>query len=434
MSRTWLSIRVDLVEGHGERYWPRPGRIFAAARSHTFRQLADAIDDAFARWDRSHLQEFTLTGPTRLGRPDRDWEIEGEITKDYQRARLSRLRPGEQFVYVFDLGDDWAHLCTVGAQRIDPVEALGVLPGTPLPYWGWGNIPDQYRRRWDGDDGDSPRPNDPRLTDLPPLRASLGARQPTAGAQAHGTVAGHLPSSVSTSLHLQGWHPPRDTCAWSRGMITSRAACRSFPGRVSASQVGYRRQGRQAQDMETTGRVRDRGRALPGFRGARAAAVVAADARFREVDAERTENVAEVLPYRPGEFYLRELPPIRAVLSGLSGLSLLVVDGYADLDPGGRPGLGAYAHAEFGIPVIGVAKTAFRAASRAVPVLRGSSVRRCSSRRPGCPAAKLRTWCGTWPDSTGCPTRYAAPTHSHARARPPNSLTGSTADQARIAG
>ena len=128
-------------QGHGEQYWPRPGRIFAAARSHTFRQLADAIDDAFARWDRSHLQEFTLTGQTRLCRPDPDQEIEGEITGDYERARLSRLRPGEQFVYVFDLGDDWAHLCTVGAQRIDPVEALGILPGKPLPYWGWATFP-----------------------------------------------------------------------------------------------------------------------------------------------------------------------------------------------------------------------------------------------------------------------------------------------------
>jgi deoxyribonuclease V len=113
----------------------------------------------------------------------------------------------------------------------------------------------------------------------------------------------------------------------------------------------------------------------PGSGGARAAAVVAADARFCEIVAERTEDAAEVLPYRPGEFYLRELPPIRAVLSGLSGLCLLMVDGYADLDPGGRPGLGAHAHAEFGIPVIGVAKTAFRTATHAVPVLRGTSAR-----------------------------------------------------------
>jgi deoxyinosine 3'endonuclease (endonuclease V) len=53
-----------------------------------------------------------------------------------------------------------------------------------------------------------------------------------------------------------------------------------------------------------------------GSGGARAAAVVAADARFSEIVGERTEDVAEVLPYRFGEFYLRELPPIRTVLSG----------------------------------------------------------------------------------------------------------------------
>jgi deoxyribonuclease V len=52
-----------------------------------------------------------------------------------------------------------------------------------------------------------------------------------------------------------------------------------------------------------------------------------------------------------------------------------VAGGYADLAPGGRPGLGAHAHAAFGIPVIGVAKTAFRTATHAVPVLRGTSVR-----------------------------------------------------------
>ena len=80
-------------------------------------------------------------------------------------------------------------------------------------------------------------------------------------------------------------------------------------------------------------------------------------------------------PYRPGEFYLRELPPLRAVLADLDELGLLVADGYADLDPGGRPGLSARAHAEFGIPVIGVAKSPFRTATHAVPVLHGSSAR-----------------------------------------------------------
>jgi deoxyribonuclease V len=109
--------------------------------------------------------------------------------------------------------------------------------------------------------------------------------------------------------------------------------------------------------------------------GARAAAVLAADAAFAHVLAERTAVVPQAVPYRPGEFYRRELPPLRAVLEDLSGLGLLVVDGYADLDPDGRPGLGAHAHAEFGVPVIGVAKSRFRTATHAVPVLRGSSVR-----------------------------------------------------------
>ena len=74
---------------------------------------------------------------------------------------------------MFDLGDDWAHLCTVGARRIDPVEAVGILPDTPRPYWGGGDIPDQYRRHWD-DDGESPPPGNPGLTDLPPLRPHWG--------------------------------------------------------------------------------------------------------------------------------------------------------------------------------------------------------------------------------------------------------------------
>jgi len=109
--------------------------------------------------------------------------------------------------------------------------------------------------------------------------------------------------------------------------------------------------------------------------GARAAAVLAGDAAFVDVLAERTAVVPEVLAYRPGELFVRELPPLRAVLDGVRGLRLLVIDGYADLDPAGRPGLGAHAHAEFGIPVIGVAKSPFRTATHAMAVLRGNSAR-----------------------------------------------------------
>jgi hypothetical protein len=156
-ARTWLSIRVDLIEGRGEHCWPRPGRILAAARSHTFAQLAVAIDDAFARWDRAHLHEFRLADGTRIGIPDDEWDDEKAI--DGRRTTLTRLRPGEQFLYVFDFGDDWTHLCTVGDAR--PLEVLGVVPAAPRPYVGWGNIPDQYGQEWDGDDGESPKTRRP---------------------------------------------------------------------------------------------------------------------------------------------------------------------------------------------------------------------------------------------------------------------------------
>jgi hypothetical protein len=169
-----LSINVELVEGHGQHLWPRPGRLFAAARTHTFHQLATAIDDAFARWDRSHLQEFTLADRSRLAMTNPYRDEDDDNTEDFRRVKLSRLQPGEQFLYVFDFGDDWTHLCTVDEQRIDPLETLGVVAPGPLAYWGWGDIPDQYMRRWRDDDGESQSRKDPEFSDLPPLRPYWG--------------------------------------------------------------------------------------------------------------------------------------------------------------------------------------------------------------------------------------------------------------------
>ena len=50
---------------------------------------------------------------------------------DARRTELSRLALGQQFAYVFDVGDYWAHLCTVGPERADPVEAYGLVPDRP---------------------------------------------------------------------------------------------------------------------------------------------------------------------------------------------------------------------------------------------------------------------------------------------------------------
>jgi deoxyribonuclease V len=112
-----------------------------------------------------------------------------------------------------------------------------------------------------------------------------------------------------------------------------------------------------------------------GDDGARAALVVADDPRLSLIRREAAVLCPGAESYRPGEFYRRELPPIRAVCAGVGLISVLFVDGYVDLDPQGRAGLGAYVHAEFGIPVVGVAKNPFRTATHAVPVTRGQSSR-----------------------------------------------------------
>lgn len=171
----WISVQVELVEGRGQHLWPRPGRLIAASVYHSFGDLARAIDDGFARWDRAHLHEFELGDGTRIGSADPDSDFD-DAPLDESRLNLSRLKPGEQFIYVFDLGDEWAHLCTVGKAQIDPVETFGLVPSGPLPYFGWGSIPDQYGRDWSGDDDETQPPADPVLTDLPPLRQGWGRR------------------------------------------------------------------------------------------------------------------------------------------------------------------------------------------------------------------------------------------------------------------
>lgn len=169
MARTWLVIDVELVSGGEDGdLWPRPGRTFVASRTHTCEQFAEAIDDAFGRWDLAHLHEFTLADGICVGEPDPDFD-EGRVIVDSRRTKLGRLALGEQFAYVFDLGDYWAHLCTVGPQRADPVESYGVVPPRPAAIFGWGDLPDQYGRRWVGDDGSSSRPPNPKGRDLPPI-------------------------------------------------------------------------------------------------------------------------------------------------------------------------------------------------------------------------------------------------------------------------
>ena len=163
-----MSVTVELLGGRGQELWPWPGRVFAVGPSHTFMDLADSVNEAFARWDRSHLSVFTLAD----GRVVADVETGAEMAAsiggpiwaplDIDTAKVARVvEPGAEFQFTFDLGDAWTHRCVVGEEKIDPLDVLGTRPEAPLPYWGWGSIPDQYGRRWAGDDGESRAPRRP---------------------------------------------------------------------------------------------------------------------------------------------------------------------------------------------------------------------------------------------------------------------------------
>jgi hypothetical protein len=168
MARTWLSVTVELLGGRGEDLWPWPGRVFAVGPSHTFEDFAGAINDAFARWDLSHLSMFTLADGRVVTDKETGQEIAssagGPITTplDIETTKVSRVVSlGAEFQFTFDLGDGWTHRCVVGEEKIDPLETLGVVPVRPMACWGWGTIPDQYGRRWASDEGEDRPPRRP---------------------------------------------------------------------------------------------------------------------------------------------------------------------------------------------------------------------------------------------------------------------------------
>jgi deoxyribonuclease V len=104
---------------------------------------------------------------------------------------------------------------------------------------------------------------------------------------------------------------------------------------------------------------------------------------FRDWQSDRPDRVVTtrldaVAPYEPGAFYKRELPALLAVLAEANAdCAAIIVDGYVWLDGRLRPGLGAHLHRALGerIPVIGVAKTAFRDDDWSIRALRGKSNR-----------------------------------------------------------
>ena len=104
---------------------------------------------------------------------------------------------------------------------------------------------------------------------------------------------------------------------------------------------------------------------------------------FARIEADRpqatyTATLYGVAPYQPGAFWRRELPPLLHLLrTHRLHPAALFIDGHVYLDGHAQPGLGARLHQALGgrVPVIGVAKNAFRGMDPACALHRGHSRR-----------------------------------------------------------
>ncbi len=124
--------------------------------AHTFEDFADAVNAAFARWDLSHLHGFELADGRLIGFPDPDFDEPPWLDHAVLKV-ASEVSVGDEFVYTFDFGDNWEHVCRVLAKKVDPrVEHGPPVPKRPMPLWGWGSIPDQYGRATFDDAGEWP--------------------------------------------------------------------------------------------------------------------------------------------------------------------------------------------------------------------------------------------------------------------------------------
>jgi deoxyribonuclease V len=108
---------------------------------------------------------------------------------------------------------------------------------------------------------------------------------------------------------------------------------------------------------------------------ARAACVLAHGWADAGACGQHTVEVSPISPYEPGKFYRRELPCLLAVLRLAPALEVVIIDGYVWLDEHHAPGLGAHLFEalERQVPVVGIAKTAFKGSPMAERVLRPSS-------------------------------------------------------------
>jgi deoxyribonuclease V len=133
---------------------------------------------------------------------------------------------------------------------------------------------------------------------------------------------------------------------------------------------------------------------------------VAAGIAFRDwldegVVSEQVITMSGIQPYKSGQFFLRELPCLSAVLKKLPPLEIVLIDGYVWLEKD-RPGLGAHLYTSLDgrVSVIGVAKTRYFSAENAQEIVRGKSKRPLYISAAGVSIAEaaehVRSMCGPY--------------------------------------
>ena len=90
------------------------------------KMLHDAIQCAMG-WHDCHLWDFDAGGK-RYGIPDPDWGMDETIAAKNSKLAVLLNRGIRQFVYTYDMGDNWQHLLTVESMREGE-------PGTKYPRY-----------------------------------------------------------------------------------------------------------------------------------------------------------------------------------------------------------------------------------------------------------------------------------------------------------
>ena len=157
----WMTIRFEVLGRDGEPLAVPPGRVLLAHPDHVLGELADAVDNAFGRWDLTPVSEFTIDGRRAL--PGGDPDDPEALDSDTCRIGDLGWAVGSQFTYTFDLGEGWEHECRVEEVGVEAGAEVDE-PDLPVPVFGWGTIPDQYGRD-EEDDGDSAEDDDEDFVD-----------------------------------------------------------------------------------------------------------------------------------------------------------------------------------------------------------------------------------------------------------------------------